>query len=128
VALYADELLPLERYSEWAVAARERLRQRFLALLDLLADDAVRRGELTEAIGYARQIVDNDPLDDEAYVRLAGLQLDAGRLGQARETVTRARAAAAELGLSRSRDLVALEERIETEQDDTGTTRHTDLG
>lgn len=128
VALYADELLPLERYSEWAVAARERLRQRFLALLDLLASDAARRGELAEAIGYARQIADNDPLDDEAYLRLARLQLDAGRLRQARETITRARAAAAELGLPPSRDLVALEERIATEQDGTGTTRHTGAG
>jgi DNA-binding SARP family transcriptional activator len=112
VRLYSAELLPLDRYSDWTVSARERLRQRYLALLDLLTDDAVDRGDLRAAIGYAREAVDAAPLDEDGYLRLARLMLDDGRPGQAREVVGRAKAAAVELGLAPSAALVALERRV----------------
>ena len=50
LARYGGELLPGDRYEAWATAPRERLRRRFLELLDLLADDAVDRGDVDEAI------------------------------------------------------------------------------
>jgi DNA-binding SARP family transcriptional activator len=112
VRLYSAELLPLDRYSDWTVSARERMRQRYLALLDLLTDEAVERNDLRTAIGYARESVDAAPLDEDGYLRLARLMLDDGRPGQAREVVARAKAAANELGLAQSTALTALERRI----------------
>jgi DNA-binding SARP family transcriptional activator len=112
VRLYSGELLPLDRYSDWTVSTRERMRQRYLELLDLLTDDAVERNDLRTAIGYAREAVDAAPLDEDGYLRLARLMLDAGRTGQVREVLTRARAAADELGLAPSAALTALERRV----------------
>jgi two-component SAPR family response regulator len=112
VALYAGELLASDRYSEWAAAARERTRLRYLGLLELLIDDAVERDDLAGAVKYARDCVDADPLDEAGYVRLGRLLIDAGRMAQARETVTRAMAAVAELGLAPSAALVALDQLV----------------
>jgi two-component SAPR family response regulator len=112
IGLYGAELLPLDRYSDRTVSARERARQSYLALLELLTDDALERQDLTTAIGYARDAVDAAPLDEDGYLRLARLLLDAGRVGQAREVLTRAKAAADELGLAPSAALVALEQRV----------------
>ena len=57
LARYAGELLPIDRYEAWATAPRERLRRRYLELLDLLADDAVERGDVDEAI----RLLDQSP-------------------------------------------------------------------
>jgi DNA-binding SARP family transcriptional activator len=111
VRLYHGELLPLDRYSDWTVSARERLRQRYLALLEMLIDDAIERDELRTAIGYAREAVDAAPLDEDGYLRLGRLLLDAGQAGQARKVVARAKAAADELGLPPSAALLALDRR-----------------
>jgi DNA-binding SARP family transcriptional activator len=116
VALYIGELMPQERYTDWAVAARERMRQHYLDLLVLLTDRAVADRELAAAIDYARTIVDTEPLDEQGYTRLARLQLEAGRRAQARETIARGRAAAATLGLPVSSELTALEQRVTTHE------------
>ena len=47
---YTGDLLPADRYAAWATEARERLRQRYLELLDALAADARERGDLDEAV------------------------------------------------------------------------------
>jgi hypothetical protein len=49
VELYAGPLLPDAPYDEWAVGDRERVRRRFVALLDLLAEGAAARGEVDAA-------------------------------------------------------------------------------
>jgi DNA-binding SARP family transcriptional activator len=111
VQLYTGELLASDRYSEWAAAARERARLRYVGLLELLVDDAVQRDDVATAVKYARDCVDADPLDEAGYVRLGRLLLDAGRVSQAREAVDRAMAATTELGLPPSAALVALDRR-----------------
>jgi DNA-binding SARP family transcriptional activator len=107
VALYEGDLLPAERYADWVVPLRERLRRDYLLLLELLTDSATRSGDPDAAIEYARRRLDADPHDDDAYVQLARLLLGAGRIRQAEQVIQSARAAAEELGLPPS---AALEE------------------
>jgi DNA-binding SARP family transcriptional activator len=99
VELYSADLLPLARYTDWTASARERARQRYIALLNLLADSAQTNGDLSVAIVYAQRRIDVDPLDDDAYVRLGRLLMAAERYRQAREVIDRGRAVAAELDL-----------------------------
>ena len=110
VSLYSGELLPGDRYEDWAAAPRERLRRRFLALVDLLADDAEARGDLDEAVRQLDAGSAIEPLDERRYVRAAQMLLVQGRRASARDVVRRAMAIRAELDIEPSaelRDLVA---------------------
>lgn len=91
LARYRGELLPDDRYSDWAEAARQRLRRRQVALLDLLAADARRRGALLEAVHLLELAIEADPIDDVRYLEAADLLLAAGRRGRAAELVERSR-------------------------------------
>ncbi len=62
--LYAGELLPEDRYAEWATAPRERLRDRYLAL--------VRRGGLWELL------LAEEPDDEHAHRELMRAHAAAG--------------------------------------------------
>ena len=105
---YAGDLLPTDRYEPWASAARERLRRRYLDLLDLLADDAVERGDLDEAIRLLDQAQIAEPLDESRYVRAAELLLFQGRRGSAAVLVERALRLRAGLGLAETPRLARL--------------------
>jgi len=61
---------------EWALAARDRHRERVIELLEQLAQAAERRGELREAIDLTRRQADSDPFDEDAHRRLIA-RLDA---------------------------------------------------
>jgi DNA-binding SARP family transcriptional activator/ATP/maltotriose-dependent transcriptional regulator MalT len=113
LAQYPGELLPADRYEQWAAAPRERLRRRYLELLELLVDDAVGRGELDEAIRLLERLQEAEPLDEEPYVRAAELLLFQGRRGGARSFVDRAVAVCDELGLKPSERVERLRAAVE---------------
>ena len=92
LARYKGELLPGDRYEAWATAPRERLQRRYLELLDLLAEDAVERGDVDEAIRLLDQAQVAEPLDEDRYLRAAELLLFQGRRGSAQSLVDRAAA------------------------------------
>ena len=102
LAHYPGDLLPADRYEPWAAAPRERLRRRYLELLELLVDDAVDRRELDEAIRLLERLQEAEPLDEAPYARAAELLLFQGRRGSARSFVERAIAVCDELGLKPS--------------------------
>ncbi len=108
LARYKGELLPGDRYEPWATAPRERLQRRYLELLDLLADDAVERGDVDEAIRLLDQAQVAEPLDEERYLRAAELLLFQGRRGSAQTLVDRATAVREQLGLGESERLTRL--------------------
>ena len=108
LAHYSGDLLPADRYEPWATAPRERLRRRQLELLDLLADDAVDRGEVDEAIRLLDRAQEAEPLDEDRYLRAAELLLFQGRRGSALALVDRASAVRTELGLGPSQRLERL--------------------
>jgi DNA-binding SARP family transcriptional activator len=108
LARHTGDLLPDDRYEPWAAAPRERVQRRFLELLDLLAEDAVERGAVDEAIRLLDRAQAAQPLDEERYLRAAELLLFQGRRGSARTLVDRAAEVRSQLGLEESARLVRL--------------------
>lgn len=96
---YHGDLLPHDLDQAWADGYRQRLRGCYVDLLDLLADDAVERGEVDEAVRLTRRGIDAEPYDEGRYVRLATWLRSQGRVGTARTVLARGRAALAELSL-----------------------------
>ncbi|PZR95809.1 MAG: hypothetical protein DLM69_11380, partial [Candidatus Chloroheliales bacterium] len=66
--LYRGDLLT-DVFDDWLLYERERLRNLYLAALERLARDALAQHRYTEATGYARQMLDTDPLHED-YIRL----------------------------------------------------------
>ncbi|MBX3314458.1 MAG: hypothetical protein KF906_09075 [Actinobacteria bacterium] len=99
LAIYQGPFLPDDCYLDWTETPRHQLRRRQVALLDLLAADANRRGELMEAVHLLELALEADPLDDVRYLELAELLLAAGRRGRAAEMVDRSRQVLRDHGL-----------------------------
>ena len=93
------ELLPADRYEDWADAPRERIRRRQLALFDLVAEDAIARGDLDEAGRLLDAAIATDPLEEGRYVSLAQALIAQGRTGRAHRVLDQAVAVAADLGV-----------------------------
>jgi predicted ATPase/DNA-binding SARP family transcriptional activator len=64
--LYTGDLLPGDRYVEWAVRRRETLRRQYRGLLIDLAQVYVARDAHLLAIATLEQVVASDPADEEA--------------------------------------------------------------
>lgn len=101
---YRGTLLPDDPYEPWAAAARERLRTLHVRLLDMLAVQAEREGDVDEAGRLLHRAIAEEQYDEIRYVRLATLLAAQGRIGSAREVLDRAREALTELGLEPSFD------------------------
>ncbi len=99
LAHYGGELLPDEQYEAFATAPRDRLRRRYLELLDVLAADARERGDLDEAIRLLDRAIEAEPLDETRSLTCGELLLQQGRRGSARLVVQRAAALRDQLGL-----------------------------
>lgn len=99
VNIYVGSYLP-EFFSEWVLARRRTLEERFLQLLTLHADEALVRGQPLQAVSSFRQALQIDPLRDD--VNLHYLEL-LGRLNRRSEAVDHyqkyVRLLAEELGL-----------------------------
>jgi DNA-binding SARP family transcriptional activator len=109
VSRYGGELLPDDRYADWASIPRERLKGLHTELLDLLAEDAAGRGDVDEAVRLLRRATEAEPHDEDRYLRLARLLASQGRTGSALGTLERARGRLAELGVPPSRSFAVLE-------------------
>ena len=97
-ALYSGELLPEDRYAEWAVEARERLRLAYLRGL--------------RARGRWEEVVAEEPTDEEAHRSLMRRHADAGDRSAALRQFDRLNAALAEVGLPPGAETLALHEEI----------------
>jgi len=85
ISLYRGDLLPDDRYEDWADAERDRLRVRYLGLL--------------RATGRWADLLAAEPLDEEAHLRVVEGYVEAGDRGQAlRQLDTMARLWRDELG------------------------------
>lgn len=110
--LYRGDLLPFDTYVEWTATPRQRIRQRAVALLDLLADDAAERGRPLEAATYLEQAVELDPHEEERYLDAVRLLLELGRRHRAALMLDRAREVAREVGRSPSHTLRQIEQAL----------------
>src|SRR5215203_6661378 len=73
IELYAGELLPVDRYEEWAEEHRGRLREMHLSLLLGLARLSEEHADYDSAIEALRRVVAEEPTREEAHADLMRL-------------------------------------------------------
>jgi predicted ATPase/DNA-binding SARP family transcriptional activator len=83
LALYSDDLLPEDRYEEWATGRREALREVYLGLLVEFAGLLEAGGEFGPAAAALERVIARDPTHEEAHGALMRLYALAGRQHQA---------------------------------------------
>jgi len=66
-ALYRGEYLADDPYEDWAIGARERLRQEYLQSLSELHRLSLATGDASAALGWAQQALALDPPREEAH-------------------------------------------------------------
>ncbi len=71
LALHSGPLLPADPYAAWADETRDQVRYRYLALLDLVAADAVARGSHQEALTALEAAAEVDPDAEERRAAMA---------------------------------------------------------
>lgn len=115
VSHYYGDLLPAARFDEWTAEPRENLRRRFVALLDLLSADAAGRKEHDEAVAYLDRAIEEDPYDEQRYLRAARLRLEQDRRAPALLLLQRAQQMMDGLGLPLSPSAVDLERQLRSD-------------
>ena len=103
IRLYGGELLPSDRYADWATGPREALAQLRLQLLDLMLAQALDSGNTQEALSLLEDLIDADPYEERYYVQLATLHLDAGNRSRVRNAIGRCERMLADLGVEPSK-------------------------
>jgi DNA-binding SARP family transcriptional activator len=83
VAGYRGDLLPDDRYDDWATTSADSARREFLATLEELAGLLESRGDIETAIEVVRRLVDAEPLGEDNHVTLIRLNALAGRRAEA---------------------------------------------
>src|SRR5215204_2227397 len=86
IELYSGELLPEDRYEEWAESHRQELRRKFISLLIELAGLYEERGGeegLEPAVQALQRALAEEPADEAAHVGLMRLYASAGRSEEA---------------------------------------------
>jgi predicted ATPase/DNA-binding SARP family transcriptional activator/DNA-binding CsgD family transcriptional regulator len=116
IDLYSGELLPEDRYEEWAESRRQEIRRTFLSLLVELAGLYEKRGgeeELELAVQALRRALAEEPTNEEAHVGLMRLYASSGRQGEAlRQYGELSEALSTELGAEPSSATRALRKEI----------------
>jgi DNA-binding SARP family transcriptional activator len=112
-SLWGGEPLPEERYSDWTTDYRERLIDRYTAVLAALVQVHEASGEHTEAADVARELVDLDPLNEGGHRALITAYARAGRTGYAlRQYLECRRELVEQLGIEPSEATARLQARI----------------
>ncbi|MBI2913244.1 MAG: AAA family ATPase [Chloroflexi bacterium] len=113
LAVYGGELLPEDLYEEWAAGPREQVRTLRNELLMELGQLHRARGELDLAAERLNELVEADPLCEEAHRALMLLYAHMGRRERALRQYQRCREAfQRELGVEPSAETEALYRRI----------------
>lgn len=73
---YEGELLPEDRYEEWAEGRRRELEGVYVQLLRLAAEEEMRQGAAEAAVGFLQRLLQIDPLAEDTH-RLLMRALDA---------------------------------------------------
>ncbi len=112
-SLWGGEPMPEERYSDWATAYRERLTDRYIAVLSALVGLHERAAEHAQAVDVARELVELDPLNEGGHRALILAYARTGRTGYAlRQYLVCRRALVEELGVEPAEETSRLQARI----------------
>ena len=113
LALYIGELLPVDRYEEWAIRRRDALKQTYLQLLFDLAGLQEAARDYPGAIETLQRLLEGDPSHEEAHVALMRLYALSGHRQQAlRQYQTLREVLQAELEVEPSEDTLQLYQSI----------------
>jgi predicted ATPase/DNA-binding SARP family transcriptional activator/DNA-binding CsgD family transcriptional regulator/Tfp pilus assembly protein PilF len=93
INLYSGDLLPEDRYEDWAEDRRMELREKYLALLVEMANLCEAYGDLGSAIDALREVVSDEPAHEEAHTALMRLFAKSGQRFQALRQYERLREA-----------------------------------
>ena len=115
VTLYTGPLAP-EVYMDWIIPRRMMLQERYVSALEQLGDLAEAQQQIDIALGYYQQLVEAEPLREEAQ---RGVMRNLARLGRLTESLqTYARLETmfqSELAVAPSADTISLAEQIRAE-------------
>jgi ATP/maltotriose-dependent transcriptional regulator MalT/DNA-binding SARP family transcriptional activator len=112
-SLWGGEPLPQERYADWATAYRERLIDRYIAVLTALVDLHVHGGDHASAVDVARELVTLDPLNEGGHRALIVAYARTGRRGHAlRQYLECRRVLVEELGVEPAEETSRLQARV----------------
>jgi DNA-binding SARP family transcriptional activator len=113
VDAYGGELLPEDRYPDWAETPRRELAGTYRELLLRLSSTLEARAELSSAIERVQQAIGVDPTDESMYYRLMKLHMRTGsRHGALLAYRECRRALDEELGVEPSAETEALHEEL----------------
>lgn len=110
--LYEGELLPADRYADWAAAARESLGRLRVQLIELRVAQATEEERVQEALTLIDTLIESDPYEEAHYMRAAELHLKSGNRKRALATLGRAERTLAEFGLPPSARMRRLAESL----------------
>ena len=112
VAHWSGELLPGLRFEDWTTGPRERLKRRYLSLLDIVIDDAVTRDDFDDAVRHLELAIEQESLDEQRHVRIVEVLLRQGRRTAALRALDRAQRVADDLGVESCLELRLLHEHL----------------
>lgn len=98
-ASYTGDFLEEDPYEDWAVSMREQASAAYLAVARSLAEAAEAAGDHDLAVRLYLRVLERDPYDEDAHLRLTAVLTAAGRHGQARARYLSYTNRMAELGI-----------------------------
>jgi len=117
-----------EKFDDWLLIQREKIRLQVTSVLDQLAEFHERAGQLTEAERAIRRLLEYEPLRESAYRQLMRVLARADRRSAALDVYeTCRRVLATELGLAPAVETVTLAEQIRAQTSGDSHTAHVDL-
>ena len=106
VSIYRGELLPGDRYADWAAAYREALLRRHASMLELLVTSSLAEGRFDQALTYLERLIETDPFEEHYYLQVAEIHVEAGQFHRARNALERASRMLVDLGVPPSPTLL----------------------
>lgn len=85
-ASYTGDFLEEDLYESWAAPLREEARARYVAVARALSEAGSASGDPDAAVRYRLRILERDPYDEEAHLKLVSALIAAGRHGEARRS------------------------------------------
>jgi DNA-binding SARP family transcriptional activator len=106
VSIYRGELLPGDRYADWAAAYREALLRRHASMLELLVTSSLSEDRFDHALGFLERLIETDPFEEHYYLQVAEIHVEAGQFHRARNALERASRMLVDLGVPPSPTLL----------------------
>lgn len=112
--LYHGEVLPGERYADWATGRREAAARLHIQVLEFLLADAMRNERVSEALEILEQLIECDPYEEQHHLQLAEIYARNGSRARALRVIERAARVLEELEIPPSESLAQARRALST--------------